>query len=667
MITTNNRWVAIIWHTFVALLMMQLCRLLYFYYNQSHFPNVDFQQLISLMRGGYIIDMVAIGFGFILYYLMMIVGAYLPAKIEMNKWYRRICYAAYFIPFTLFAFLNVSDTGYYPFVLRRVNSTVFSEFEGKSMFGFYKDFIWEFWPLTLAFFVIMIIGIVCFRLIKYERDPNHKQPLLLNIVASLLAIVFLFFSMRGRWDLEGKPQSMTILVPYMTDYDQLPIIYNSPFSLSQDPSGHIEYSFYSNNELAKIFTPIYQFAPIAENDSLSGSMKGRNVMIILLESMGKEYIGYLNRDINGFPSYTPFLDSLLPNTLYAKYGFATGKRSVESFPSVFVSLPSFGGTFNDDDWEMNNYQHFSTFDTGLPRSLKDKGYHLKFYHGDSDGVMGFYSFLNKLGLQEQYTITNYLANYPDDNNIKTSTWGIHDLPFEQAMAEDMDNLKEPFGALFFSLSNHHPFKLPPGFKGKFKEGTLPIHQTAQYADLALKEFFDKIKDKPWFENTLFIITADHTNQSDHPAYNNLAGHAAAPIAFYDPQGKLKGEIKDYVVQHTDILPTLLYLLGIEEPVLSYGSNIFDTKAEHIALNYFQGQYIFFTKEITLTMTPTGDIKASAPVPYLQTEPNKAVMPSSEVQEHYTRLFKAIVQDYNHRVFKTSFSIKDVLPPPSKEE
>lgn len=667
MITTHNRWVALIWQTLLAILMMQMCRLLYFFYNQSFFPTVNAAQLLRLMQGGYIMDMVAIGYGFVLYYLLMVVGAFLPARIEQNKWYLGIRHAAYWVPFTTFIFLNVSDTGYYPFVLRRVNGDVFREFQGKSALSFYKDFLVEFWPLTLAFFVILAIGILGYRLIRFQRSEKREMPQWVNAICSLLLVVFLFFSMRGRWDFVGMPVSVAGLVPYMSDHAQFPLVSNAPVALTQDPISRIDFSFYDEEELHSIFTPYYQAAPLAEGDTLFGCMQGRNVMVILMESMSKEYIGFLNQEIKEYPSYTPFLDTLLPQTLYAQYGFSSGKRSVESFPSLFASLPSFGGTFNDGDWEMSNYQHFSSFDTGLPLALMHKGYDLKFYHGDDPGAMGFYDFLHKLGVDAEYTGDDYLRIHPDDKRARMGAWGIHDLPFEQAMAEDMDHLKEPFGALFFSLSNHYPFKLPSGFEGKFKEGTLPIHQTAQYADLALKEFFDKIKDKPWFKNTLFIITADHTNQSDHPAYNNLAGHAAAPIAFYDPQGKLKGEIKDYVVQHTDILPTLLYLLGIEEPVLSYGNNIFDTKAEHIALNYFQDQYIFFAKEITLTMTPNGDIKASAPAPYLQTEPDKAVMPSSEVQEHYTRLFKAIVQDYNHRVFKTSFSIKDVLPPTAKVE
>ena len=115
MFKTKSRWIAIACHTFVAIVVMQLCRLLFFFYNQVFFPSVDGWQLLRLMQGGYILDMVAIAYGLLLYYLMMIVGAYLPRRVEMSRWYRWIRHVAYVLPLGVFIFLNVSDTGYYPF------------------------------------------------------------------------------------------------------------------------------------------------------------------------------------------------------------------------------------------------------------------------------------------------------------------------------------------------------------------------------------------------------------------------------------------------------------------------------------------------------------------------------------------------------------------------
>lgn len=656
---TNNRWVIIIAHTLLAIVMMQTCRFCFYFFNRNFFKEIDLSQLLSLMRGGYILDMVAIGYGFLCYYLLMLVGQLLPTRVEMSRWYRMLQKASYFIPFILFLFLNVSDIGYFPYVLRRVNREVFSEFEGKSILGLYGDFVIEHWHLTLLFIVVLVLGVFCFRLFYFERPIRRVTPRWIDSLLSLGLIVFLFFSMRGRWDFKGMPVSIERVLPYMSHQDQYPILLNTPIALVKDGTTRQEYNFYNNEDLSHFFSPYYQAAPLAVNDSLFGSMRGRNIMVILLESMGSEYIGFLNQNVEQHTSRTPFLDTLLPQTLYARYGFSSGKRSVEAFPSIFVSLPAFGGTFNDKDWQMSNYQHFNSFDTGLPLSLRDMGYDLKFYHGDNDGAMGFWPFMQKLGVEKQYSGNDYLDDFPNNPLDKYSEWGIHDLPFELAMADDIDTLQEPFGVFFFSLSNHYPFKVPKNLDKKFKEGSLPIHKTAEYADFALQHFFEKIKEKPWYHNTLFVITADHANQSDHPAYDNLAGKAATPIAFFDPQGKLKGEISEYVVQHADIFPTILYLLGITEPVLSYGHNMLDRKSEHFALNFFGGQYLLYAKEVTITMTPDGQIRAMAPVLHLQTAVKEE--PNEKVVEHYSNLLKGIVQDYNHRIFSTSFSIKNVVP------
>lgn len=663
MIKTNNRWGVLLWHTFLAVVMMQACRLLYFFYNRTFFPAVDAERLVGLMKSGWTVDMAVLAYGFLPYYLLMLIGAYLPSRIEMGRWYRIVRHAAYFIPYTVCVFLNVSDTGYFPYVLRRVNSEVFSEFQGKSAVGFFGNFAVEFWPLTLAFLIFMALGVLGYTLVRFQRKDGQVSSRRTKVVGTVVVALCLFFSMRGRLDFQGQPICIPEIAGNLEDPREIAIMVNSPFSLAKKLTTRQEFHFYDDRTLSSIFTPYYKAAPLAENDSLFASMKGRNVMVIIMESMAKEFVGFLNRDIEGYVSYTPFLDSLFSESLYAKYGFATGKRSVESFPSVFVSLPAFGGTFNDDNFRMDNYKHFLSFDTGLPLSLKGSGYHLKFYHGDEAGAMGFFPFLQKLGVEEEYTKDDYQKTHElKKEDCTAGGWyGIHDLPFVKAMGEDMNSLREPFGAFFFSLSNHMPFQLPESYQGKFKKGTLPIHETAQYADLALREFFDQVKHEPWYDNTLFVLTADHTNLSDHPAYDNLAGHAAAPIAFFDPRGKLKGEIDGYVVQHADILPTLLYLLGIEEPVLSYGANMLDPNAEHVALNYFYNQYLLFSKEVTVTLSPYGATHVEAPSAYLQTTPEQAKMPSEEVQEHYVRYMKAIVQDYNHRIFSTSFSIKDVVP------
>ena len=641
--------------------MMQLCRLVYFYYNYSLFSEVRFGQLLRLMQGGFLVDMITLAYGFLLYYLMVGIAPFLPARVEDNRWYRGVRNAAYFVPYVLITFANISDAGYYPFVFRRINRDVFSEFEGANFGSLYGEFIVDYWPLTVAFAVLILLGVFGYRMVRLEcvttiRGGAWKG----GVVALVMVLVLSPFWVLGS---KGFNDLMATTARYMSDFKQFPIVLNSPVTLLKDRSERSEYSFYSEAELPHHFTPYYQAAPLAANDTLFGSMRGRNVVIIQMESMSKEFVGFFNQETQSEPSLTPFLDQLLPKCLYAQYGFASGKRSIDSFPAIYISMPTFGATFNNRSRFESHFEHYTSYDTGLPRALKDSGYDLKFYHGDREGMMGFFEMLERVGVDKQYTAESYDEEYTDEGNDRIGMAGsaVHDLPFSLAMAKDIEGLKEPFGAFYFSLSNHNPFLVPDEFDAQFKGKRLPIHRTVQYADYALEKFFERIKDEPWYQNTLFVLTADHTSLSDEPLYQCLAGKSAVPIAFFDPQGKLKGCIDQYVVQHTDILPTLLYLLGITEPVLSYGANIFDERTEHIGLNFYYNQYLLFAKEVTIAMTPYGEVTVQAPVAYLQTEPGRDKMPNDSIVAHYTDLLHAIVQDYNHRVLKSSFSIKDVVP------
>lgn len=662
-IVSGRRWLVLAWHILVALLMMQVCRIVFVRYNAEFFPPIEGSTFWELLVGSFILDVLMVAYCFICYIVVMTVGAYLPPRVETKKGMRVVRHLAYFVPFVLLLFMQISDTGYYPFVLQRANSHVFWEFQGKNIMELYGDFIIDFWPLTLTFFVLLLVGVLLYRLFRFEpdlrRDTSLKQRLPGAIVGTIVVSYLAMTAMRSTFQWDGAPRGLASVYPYVEDDRHMPIVYNTPFSLFYVKGGRSYHTFFSKEELSSYFTPYYQASPLCEGDSLFGSMAGRNVMVIILESMAKEYIGVLNSDQPGYPSYTPFLDSLIPQSLYAKYGFASGKRSVESLPAIVASLPTFGGTFNDRDWTMDNYRHFKGVDSGLTTALGSQHYFTKFYHGDVRGGMGFFDFLASLGVEEQYTREEFALQYSDDPIHATGAWGVDDMPFMDAMAKDLRGLSTPFCAIFFSLSNHYPYIVPKNYTKQLRKGTLPIHQTAQYCDDALAHFFAEVRESEWYQNTLFVITCDHTNESDQPTYDNIAGKAAAPILFYDPQGKLKGMIDDRVLQHCDIAPTLLYLMGIEEPIMSYGGNIFDDQRDHYALNYYQDKYILLHHDLTVTINSRGEVEVEPPTRYLQCACPEPTLPDMETQEHFATLLKAITQDHCQRVRNHSFTFGNV--------
>jgi arylsulfatase A-like enzyme len=154
----------------------------------------------------------------------------------------------------------------------------------------------------------------------------------------------------------------------------------------------------------------------------------------------------------------------------------------------------------------------------------------------------------------------------------------------------------------FTLSSHHPYYIPPQHRGKFPKGTLEIHESIGYTDYALKRFFEVAESKPWFDKTVFVITADHTQKSDQPKYADLIGPWRVPLIIYAP-GLKEGEAKTSpgrITQQVDIVPSVLDLLGIEWPQRPLlGQSVFDLKKPGRAYNYTYYSYWLIDPDILI--------------------------------------------------------------------
>src|SRR6267378_3616529 len=159
--------------------------------------------------------------------------------------------------------------------------------------------------------------------------------------------------------------------------------------------------------------------------------------------------------------------------------------------------------------------------------LGEKGYSTSFYHGGTNGTMGFDAFSRLAGFDTYYGRNEYNNEKDFDGN-----WGIWDEEFFRYFAHNLDGTKQPFFSTVFSLSSHHPFALPSRYQGKFKEGSLPIHKSIRYTDYSLQQFFKTAASMPWFSNTLFVITADHTGPAGSSFYDQRYGMYQIPILFY---------------------------------------------------------------------------------------------------------------------------------------
>ena len=114
-----------------------------------------------------------------------------------------------------------------------------------------------------------------------------------------------------------------------------------------------------------------------------------------------------------------------------------------------------------------------------------------------------------------------------------------------------------------------------------------MHRVIGYTDDALRKFFDAAHKEPWYQNTLFVITGDHTGVTDIPEYRTDTGRYLIPILFYTPDGSLKG-LQEGIAQQLDIKPTILGYLGYDKPYFSFGQNLLETPQEKTSALFYPG-------------------------------------------------------------------------------
>jgi phosphoglycerol transferase MdoB-like AlkP superfamily enzyme len=345
-----------------------------------------------------------------------------------------------------------------------------------------------------------------------------------------------------------------------TNYSSLsnaPAVLNSAFTIIKTIAvkGVEDKKYFKEGELLAIFNPIQT----SQDQKILP--KGTNVCFILLESFGSMYCGP-----NSPESYTPFLDSLLKQSMFFENAIANGRTSMEALPSVISSIPSYTNeSFILSAYSANQFQ-------GLPSILKKEGYYSAFFHGANNGSMRFDAFTSAAGFDAYYGRDEYPNEAHFDGN-----WGIEDHHMLSFAVDEMNRFKKPFFSMIFTLSSHHPYTIPAAFKSKVKHGPEPLCATISYVDLALKEFWSKAKKQAWFNNTLFVFCADHVGPTKRWDRCSLEWTYRIPIGFYHASMNLPFVQKGRMFQQIDIMPTTLDLLGLTTEYYSFGTSYFNNK------------------------------------------------------------------------------------------
>lgn len=567
--------------------------------------------------------------------VLFILISLIPFKNYSSESFQKKMMILYFTTNLITYSTNFFDFIYYRFSQSRLTTRVFDILENETnKMSLAGSFIYNYWHVFIFFFVMVFLWITLYRKINLKKySPKYSFKLIsFSTITSLMIIFLCVVGMRGGLGNATRPINMVDAHRFVKKGIHADFVLNSPFCFIRtfNKNHFNKKSFMDDSEVNKVLNPVRKV-----NDSIYSKP---NVMILVMESFGREYIGAFNksRKIENYVSYTPFLDSLSNHSLIFTNAFANGRQSIEALPSILASVPSFKVPFTSSPYSNQEIQ-------SLVSVFKDKGYSTSFFHGAPNGSMGFLGLSNILGFD------NYFGkNEFNDNSLYDGYWGIWDEPFLNYVKNETDKLKEPFFSTFFSLSSHEPFYVPEKYKGVFPMGDVQMHQVIGYSDNALKLFFDSAKNEPWFENTLFIITADHTNQFWYPFYSSPINRFAIPILFYHPNGSFKG-VNNELTHQMDIFPSIVDLVGYDKPINSWGRSLFSNSGKPFSIHFSGTVYHFITEKYILVFD--GDSVIGIYDREDQWLTNNLKENSNINFSNEEKYLKAFMQDYMNRIIE----------------
>ena len=236
---------------------------------------------------------------------------------------------------------------------------------------------------------------------------------------------------------------------YANDLSQVNIILNTPFSIIRTlgkSDSFRKYDFVSEDYIMQNIQPIKQYNRNVKEQP--------NVVLFILEGIRAEYFETFNKNkpIPNFKSYTPFLDSLAQKGFYFSNVYSNASRSMEGISAITAGIPTFEVT-------LASSPHSQQEIASIANIYRELGYQTAFFHGATNGSMGFNGFTKQIGFEQYFGRTEF-----DDDTQHNGSWGIHDEPFLQFSRKEINKMKQPFLATIFTLSSHEPYTFPSKYK-----------------------------------------------------------------------------------------------------------------------------------------------------------------------------------------------------------
>lgn len=647
----TNRHISIIIRIVLILIFAQFTRIWFYFYNQDLFSETSLTDFLYLCLNGIRFDLTAICYFNILYILL----AVWPYPRKYAKKMRLISNITYGVINSIFLVIQIADIPFFRFTGTRTQAIHITEIlQDNGIVNILAGHIGSYSGITFSgiCFIALFLFLAFLIQPKLPTEENRSKKIIPSIVFVILIFGGTFIGMRGHIK-RGKPISVADAAIYCKHNKEVALVLNTPFSIIRTIGKNNllpRYEFYSAEEVSSLQNDIHQPS--------NKPFVRKNIILIILEGVGNSFIKAFNPYWEEFPtashSLTPFLDSLSQKSLVFKNFYTTFRKSSSGITATLGGIPA----FNPFIYILSPYQG-NEVDTAASM-LKKEGYTSCFFCGCNKGSYGFTALSKAFGYENFYDRISYENEFGYNKDHYDGHWGIYDHVMADVLLTHIERMREPFIVSWFTLNTHEPYTIPEEYQNKFDTPGHTMHQTVEYIDSVLANFFDKASKEPWFDNTIFLLTADHGHLTGNAIYDNSAQLNRIPFLIYAPDGTVQPGSEDRVGSQIDINPTILGLLNFQEPYFSFGENLTsENSVDNFALFDDQTDYIFTTKERMLRIDKTS-LKPLALYRYKE-DPMLSTDYSAHEPETVVDLCKKAIiflQDYSNRVTNNRTSYKN---------
>jgi phosphoglycerol transferase MdoB-like AlkP superfamily enzyme len=513
------------------LLFFTISRILFFIYLHTQTSSLTGREILMPLVLGLRMDAAMAGYWMLLPGLIFILSAFISVR-----WIYILQGLVTSILLFFSTVLIVADVELYKHWGFRINATPLMYLESEAASSVNLSIL----VLLIAIFAVLFVSFLFLywkklspQLLAFQKLSVKFSPVWLVITASLIIPIRSSFSV--------APLNTGVVYFHKTkafpNHAGINPVWNFLKDVTRKDNLQYNTNFYRPANLDD------QFASLIKTEGATKKfnyVEKPNVLLIILEGFTSKIIAPLG----GLENITPELNELIKEGILFENFYSSGDRTDKGIVSILSGYPA------QPRSSIIKFPNKTQRLPYLPKVLEKSGYHTSFVYGGDIGFANMESYVTQAGFSHITEIDDF------ESELDDSKWGVADHYVFERLLNECDTASNPFFKVMLSLSSHEPFEVPMQtvIEGK-DEGSMFLN-ACFYTDKSLGEFIRRAKQKPWWKNTLVIITADHGHRFPNPNELKEKERFKIPMLWLGGALNQSGMRINTYAGHTDIANTL---------------------------------------------------------------------------------------------------------------